>query len=105
MFEVKNVSDTDVAFGGDMKVLMPPMSDIPKEFHDGNTKWNEITSAWFFGGLSKDTKFYAKEGINPQKALKHIKAILGSYAPRHEEKEASVAFLLSEWFMDITDYQ
>ena len=105
MFKIIDVSDLDVAFGGKIKELMPRMEDIPKEFKTGRTKWNKITSRWFFAGLSKNTVFSPKEGVDTRKALKHVSAILGSFEPKHEHKEAGVAFLLSEWFEDIENYK
>ena len=43
-----------------------------------------------------------KEGVDTKKALRHVKAVLGSWEPKHEHKEAGVAFLLNEWFDDVT---
>lgn len=40
----------------------------------------------------------AKPGVDAHKALRAIKAVLGSYEPKHEHKEAACAFMLSEWF-------
>ncbi|KPV60270.1 hypothetical protein QJ48_06595 [Paenibacillus sp. A3] len=48
-----DVSDVQLAFGGDMKKLLPPMSDIPREFQDGHTKWNDLIGKWFVLGLNK----------------------------------------------------
>jgi hypothetical protein len=43
-----------------------------------------------------------KEGVDVDKALRHIQAIMRSYQPKHEHKEAAVAYLLSQWFDDVT---
>lgn len=98
MEPIKEVKDVDLAFGGDMKELIP--KDIPKEFYK-DTKFSKVFITWFYKGLSPDSEFYAKEGVDPGKALRHLKAIMHSYGPKHEEKEAAVTYLLSEWFKDI----
>ena len=97
---VQNVSGLEMTFGGDMKKLLPAMSDIPREFQMGHTKWNDLVSTWLFYGL-KNCEWKPKEGIDTQQALRHIKAIMGSWEPKHEHKEAGCAYLLSEWFEDV----
>ena len=93
------VTNVDVVCGGDMKKLLPPMSVIPKEFKGMNNtnKWNKLVSTWFFSGL-EGYSFKPKEGIDPSKALAHVKAIMGSFEPKHEHKEAGCAYLMSEFF-------
>lgn len=95
------VTKAEMFLGGDMKVLLPPMSEIPKEFHNGNGKWNQLVSTWFFTGL-EGYEFSIKEGINMGEAIAHVKAIMGSMDPKHEHKEAGCAFLMSEFFNDYT---
>jgi len=97
----KEISKVEMVFGGDMEKLLPKWEDIPNEFKEGQTKWNKIQSIWFFEGLSGDTDFIEKEGIDGQTALKHLMAIQSSWEPKHEHKSAAVAFLLSEWFEDV----
>lgn len=94
------VSDLELVFGGNMKKLLPPIDDIPKEFHEGNTKWNKVVNDWFFNGLKK-CKWTPKEGIDTQEAIKHIAAIMGSFEPKHEHKIAGCAYLLSEFFENV----
>jgi len=99
------VTDVDVAFGGHIDKLMPKYEDIPQEFKKSSNKWNQLFNRWFFSGLPKETDFIPNEGIDAALALKHIMAIMRSYQPKHEHKEASVAYLLSLWFkkVDTTD--
>jgi hypothetical protein len=101
MFPVKEVSDLQIAFGGSVQELMPAYKEIPMEFREGHTKWNQVFNDWFFHGL-KNATFRPKEGIDPEKALRHLKAIMSSFWPKHEHKEAAVAYLLSQWFHDVT---
>ena len=94
------VTDADIAFGRKAMQLMPAYNEIPKEFQRGNTKWNKVIGDWFFGGL-KNCEWSPKEGINTIKAIRHIKAVLGSFDPPHEHKEAGCAYLLSQFFNDV----
>jgi hypothetical protein len=95
------VTGMEMVVGGDMKKLLPPYTEIPQEFHMGSRgKWNRFVSDWFFCGL-KDLKVTPKAGIDQGKALRHIKAIMASWEPQHEHKEAGCAYLASLWFEDV----
>ena len=73
--------------------------------HNGNV-YVKAVSSWFFSGAKKTDNgleidgvaFAAKPGVDKTKALAAIRAVLGSFEPAHEEKEAACAFMLSEWF-------
>lgn len=104
MPEIKEPIDVDdvfLVFPASVRHMMPEYKDIPDEFKRGRTKWNELVGTWFFRGL-KNVKYKPKEGIDQRKALRHIQAIMGSYEPKHEHKEAAVAYLLNQWYEDIT---
>lgn len=92
------VSDVDMAFGGagKMDVLLPAWSEIPAEIKREQDTWSPVVSRWFYEGLSG--KFIPKEGIDPDAALRHIRAIIGSYEPKHEHKIAGIAYLMGQWF-------
>lgn len=100
-FIPQDISDVQQAFPASIGNLLPPVENIPEEFKRGRTKWNDVFGEWFYGGLP-DAQFYPVDGIDPKKAVTHIKTIMGSYDPKHEYKEASVAYLLSLWFTKIT---
>lgn len=74
-------------------------SAIPEEFKDRNTnnKWLEFQRTWFFKGI-KSSGLVPKPGIDMNEALRHLQAIQSSYEPKHEHKEACVAYLASLWF-------
>lgn len=98
--EVPDLTKVEVILGS-IKHL-PPMKDIPEEFQKYHgTKWNKIMSKWFYGGLPGDTEFIPKEGVDAKKAIAALGAILASFEPKHEHKEAGVAYLMSQWFEDI----
>lgn len=103
MFPIKEFTDVELVFPTSVDGLMPAYKDIPKEFRDWNSpgKWNKVMSDWFYKGL-KNAKWKPKPGVDEAKALRHIKYILGSWEPKHEHKAAGVAYLLNEWFKDVT---
>jgi len=94
-------SDLDMAFGGKAMEILPPYDAIPAEFKklQGN-KWIEFVSDMFFHGGT----FHAtpKPGIDESKVWRMFKACIGSFEPQHEHKIAGLAFMLSEFFEDIT---
>lgn len=75
--------------------LLPAMWEIPEEFRNGQSEWCNIVSQLFFcGGQLPSTK----DGIDPTQARNHIVEVLRSWAPKHEHKEAGVAYLMSLWY-------
>lgn len=94
------VSQVDMAFGaaGNLSKYLPDMKEIPENI---DRKWMKLTSKWFFRGLNGD--FVPKDGIDKNVALRHLKTILGSFEPKHQHKEAGVAYLMSLWFSDFIE--
>lgn len=107
MLPIPELTDVDVAFAANALDWMPPMEDIPDEFKSfpGGTVWNEIGRTWFYHGLPKEVEFFPKEGVDAKKAFRAVQATLGSFASKHEHKEACVAFMLSEWFDRIEGWE
>ena len=102
MFPIKDVTGADLAFGGNISELMLAYKDLPAEYRDERTPSCDFISHWFFRGL-KNPEFVPKDGVDPNKALTHISAILRSWEPKHEHKVAGCAFLLDEWFEKYED--
>lgn len=105
---VPEISDIEAAFPAHVLQWMPPMDEIPDEFKHwgpGGSEWNQIVSAWFFKGLNDKPEFVPNEGIDAKAAFRAIKAALGSYEPKHEHKEAAVAYLLSLWFKRVKNWK
>ena len=99
MFPIQEIDDVMLAFPANVMNLMPKYEDIPEEFKRGGTKWNRLFYEWFFNGL-ESLELKPKDGVDTQKATRHIRAVMTSFQPKHEHKSAAVAFLLSEWFKD-----
>lgn len=95
---IPEVSDAAVAFP--TTVPLPAWNDIPEEFkRRPGTPFNKIVSKLFFqGGRLSDFGLTPKEGVDEHKAMRAIRVCLGSWEPKHEHKEAGVAFMFSEWF-------
>lgn len=85
-----------------VQTLIPPMDEIPEKFRQfpGQTRWHDLVSAWFFSGIEILEK-KPKDGIDSDRAIRHVAAILRSWQPSHQHKEAACAYLLSLWFDDI----
>lgn len=105
MIPVPEINGISMAFG-EIKHL-PKWEDIPAQFKNMNhhTFWNKFISQWFFGGVSKEAieMLSPKSGVDKNKALKAVSAILRSWDPKHEHKEAGAAYLMSEWFEEPKD--
>ena len=91
------VTDAELAWGK-IKGLLPDRKDIPEEFYNDSNDWTRIISIWFFDGLPLDAEVKPKDDIDISMAVRHISAILKSYEPKHEDKVAGCAYLLSEFF-------
>ncbi len=91
------VTDVEMAFPANALELMPPEEDIPDEYSDRDRWEARLWSALFFKGVT-DLSFVPVEGIDPELAWRHLRCILGSFAPRHQHKEAALAYLTALWF-------
>jgi hypothetical protein len=102
MFPVKEIDPVTAELGAnDTRDLMPPYRDIPEDFKNGHTRWNRLFNDWFYVGLA-NLKLVPKDGVDTKKAITHIRAVMGSFEPKHEHKEAGVAYLLDQWFEDVS---
>lgn len=82
--------------------LLPPYAEIPDEFKNFNrqTKWNKLFNDVFYKGL-KSLELKPKDGIDKEKAWRHIGIAMRGWDSKHEHKEAGVAYLMSLWFEDV----
>lgn len=95
---VTNLIPLETSFGGDMNRLLPKREDIPKEYWNMNSGKQDVFLRWFYRGLPKVTEFVPREDVDPNDALKHIRAIMTSWEPKHEHKNAACSYLLDLWF-------
>lgn len=101
----------DLASSANVLDWIPAMEDIPDKFKrssaqgDDKMNWVVITHSWFFNGLPDTVKFYGKPGIDAEAAFKALSVLLSSFAPKHQHKEAAVAYLMDCWFTKIKGWQ
>jgi hypothetical protein len=93
---IEDVSDAEIAFGT-MKGL-PEYDKIPKEFRR-STRFNEFFSHVFYKG-SEDIEITFKDGVDPAKFARWFRAHATSWGPKHEHKEAGIAYRISHWIVD-----
>ncbi len=81
--------------------LLPVRPDVPDDFrsnwHHDSHPWCGLVNKWFSTGFDASL-LKEKEGIDRDAAFRHLKACMGSFEPKHEDKIAGVAWLMSKWF-------
>lgn len=98
-----DVDDVLMAFPAAVEFLMPdPEEILPR--NQLPPKWSEFFVDWFRYGI-KDIEFHCEEGIDGEKAFRHLQCIIGSYQPKHQHKEQAVVFLASIWFTDNSKWE
>lgn len=99
MFPIHKFNNADMAFGAsNYRQYMPAMSEIPA--YENKKKYEDLASNIFFNGFDASS-LVPKPNVNKSDALRHIRAILASFEPKHEHKIAAVAFFFYEWFEPI----
>jgi hypothetical protein len=90
----------DLAFGNIDH--LPPWKAIPDEFKRMGDPWTDQVGRWFAVGADKEweSRITPKAGVNRSDAFGAVAAILRSWEPKHEHKEAGAAYLMSLWFDD-----
>lgn len=97
--DIPEISNAELALG--TTKALPKYEDIPKEFKNWNnpTKWNKLFSDMFYNGL-EFLRVDPREGVDPEKAVRVIRSHMVTWEPKHEHKEAGVAYLMSQYFKD-----
>jgi len=94
-FNFPELSAADIAFST-LRANPELLAEARKRgFYNGDTKYNKMFSTLFFSGGKLDFKKDLPDDFKT-KATKYLKAFMGSFEPKHEEKEAICALLLSE---------
>lgn len=96
------VDDATLAFPAHVGHLMPPddepgYKDYRDNWHSGDSWGFKLFEDWFYVGLSK-LALFPKPGVDKDNAIRHIRAIMRSFEPQHEDKTAACAFLFEHWF-------
>lgn len=99
----QQISDVQAAFPASVTgTLLPPREEIPEEFYSRSNKWAEFVSHMFFRGWDgTDPVLIRNPDVDSDRAFLHVQTVLKSFEPRHQDKEAGAAYLLSLWFADV----
>lgn len=94
-FEFPEVTQADLAFPtfGTIPELLAEAKE--RGFYESSTPYNELFNELFYNG----GEVIFKKGIDSEfrkTAWPYCKVLMGSFAPKHEEKEAVCAMLMSE---------
>jgi hypothetical protein len=94
------VKDVEMAWG--TMEHLPPWHEIPDEFRRETSPWCSQISRWFAIGGDRAwwDRLVPRPGVEKSAAARCLKALLSSWAPKHEHKIAGVAYLCSLWFDD-----
>ena len=95
--KLRKFTNLDAAFGAELSDY-PPYDMIPEELRGGHTKFNAAVSTLFFkGGSLTDVGLKLKDGVDRSDFFGALQSMLGSFAPKHEHKDAACAWLMSEY--------
>ena len=77
----------------------------PDEFIDRHNKWSEYCSKIFFSGADiSNWKWKVEHKTEQLNQLRCFRALLGSFAIKHEHKEAVAGWMLSEMLTEVPEY-
>lgn len=85
----------DVAFG--TTLLLPKMEVIPDDFSENNQEdrlYFKIVNSLFYGFTPPEANVEFKDGFEPNKVLRVVRAHLASWESKHEDKILAVAYML-----------
>lgn len=94
-FKFPQVSDVDIAFPtfGTIKELLLEAKE--RGFYNGDTPYNKLFSDLFYTGGKVKFKAWIDEEFKTN-AWRYLRSFMGSWEPKHEEKEAICALIMSE---------
>lgn len=94
-------NDVELAFPAHALEHMPAYEDIPDGYKHSQEWFSRVWDDLFFGGLD-DIQFFPKDESwdegDVRRAWRHLNVILRSFAPKHEHKQAALAYLTDQWF-------
>lgn len=102
-YDPVELRDVDKAFPAHALDWMPEHDDIPERWREADeSDWQvRLWRNLMFRGLT-DIQLAPRDKswgqVEVDRAWTHLQAILGSFAPKHQHKEAALAFLTDRWF-------
>ena len=93
----KTVPDVQFAFPAYIiGTLIPEWDDLPDEFRNRTSGYEELAGHACFNSVEIQPKVL-RDGVDAKLANRQLNAIVRSLQPKHEHKEAAIAYLLSLW--------
>lgn len=93
-FPFHEVDDLTVMFGANIPGFDKVIKACPPEFRQYRNRWTHLANSIFFGGADMSAWKWREPALKA-KQVRYLKAWLGSFDPRHEDKEAVCGWLLS----------
>lgn len=86
---IPDVSDVEIAFGANKRWYFPrqQLPEVPQRYTD------TVRRLFFKGGKLPDLPAQ----VDQKQAARFFRALLGSWEPSHEQKEATAAYALWVW--------
>lgn len=99
--EPTDVADVDIVFS----TRGPELTPLPDKIPDGSTwgpaRWENLASNIFSGTIDirgGALQLVPHDGIDPEKAWRHLQVVLGTFGTKHEHKIGGAAWLMSRWY-------
>lgn len=98
------VSDALMAFPASVVHLMPPTNELAGMYAElQHDPWAQLFFSMFSKGIDGEHTFLMPKEIDGEKidgetAWRHLRALCGSFEPKHQHKEAAFIFLCQQWW-------
>ena len=80
-------------------ILIPEWQDLPEQFRDGNSGFEELASHACFNCVELKPEV-VRVDVDLSAANRQLSAVSRSFEPAHQHKEAALAYLLSLWLRE-----
>lgn len=94
------VDDVTIAFPAQIMHMLPPWALVDND-EVRYSEWENFANHWFSLGIPADAQFWLKDGIDGEAMVRHVRAVQGSFQPKHQHKAGGLAFLFSHWFRGV----
>mgnify|MGYP001076967175 CR=1 FL=1 len=102
-FQPKPITQEEVRTGRYRSTdFAPALWQIPASITTVENPWSNVAASLMWGGSAAILSALPKAGIDKERALLHVGAVLLAVDLTVEHREAAAAFLLSEWFESIS---
>lgn len=99
------IPDLMLAFPANVTGLMPAddvLDDVRHNRDFDSMGWDQLFTSMFYSGIKTTAKFLPREvdgqRLDGETCWRHLRALSGSFQPKHEYKEAAFIVLCKEFF-------